>query len=139
LKLPALGRLTTHIHIRDEYKAVKETLCEKSEGGKYNHKDCIYRNYGVCGTKKLQEKLQPHIEGKGNNLISWQKWDTVKSINQRTKKEISKRQEVTKSGTVHEFLDEMFKELEYFSIHLFEAKWQIEQFAQLSKKCHDNY
>lgn len=61
----------------------------------------------------------------------WTKWDLVKSLNPKTGKEISKRVEVTKHGTAGELISEFLSELEFLSVHLFEANWQQQQFAKL--------
>ena len=69
----------------------------------------------------------------GVSVVKWNAWGVVKSVNPKTGKEITKRQEVVKSGPPSELVATFIVELESLSVHLFEAWWQQEQFSELGK------
>ncbi|MEW8341728.1 MAG: hypothetical protein AB2708_17930, partial [Candidatus Thiodiazotropha taylori] len=83
-------------------------------------------------------KLRPLFETDDPAEIKWNKWETVKSLNPKTHKEISKRQEVEKSGSPSDLVNELLIELEFLSLHLFEAQWKQQQFASLNKSLPEN-
>ncbi|XP_048756194.2 uncharacterized protein LOC125666908 isoform X1 [Ostrea edulis] len=122
------------LKLYDEFDAVNKTLCPKGEDKKYHRRDCIDRKCALCGTAILKTQLKDVIEINNQEEIKWSKWEVVKTFNRKTNKEVSKRQEVLKSGTPEELIDEIANELDFLSIHLFEARWQQDQFSQLSKE-----
>ena len=93
---------------------------------------CIDRKCDQCGTNLLKEKLKP-ISNDEVSVVKWNAWGVVKSVNPKTEKEITKRQEVVKSGPPSELVATLIVELESLSVHLFEAWWQQEQFSELGK------
>ncbi|CAG2256989.1 unnamed protein product [Mytilus edulis] len=69
--------------------------------------------------KNCRQKHDPVDEDM--SVISWQEWETVKTINPKTKNEISKRQVVSKTGSSKLLITELLEEIEFLSQHLFVA------------------
>lgn len=124
------------LKIQSEFDAVNATLCPKLEAEKFHNLKCIDRLCDKCGTRKMKEFLTPILGIEDE--VDWKRWETVKSMNPKTKKEITKRQEVEKSGTSEELVNELVTELGFLSVHLFEAQWQQEQFSLLNKNLPEN-
>ncbi|CAC5398487.1 Fibropellin-3 [Mytilus coruscus] len=143
LKLIAINRFMAHDHpelkFTDEFDAVNKTLCPKLEAERFHKRDCIDRKCAECGTSKLRNMLDGVMEIEENQPdVKWKRWDIVKTFNHKTKKEITKRQEIEKTGPPTDLLEELLDELGFLSSHLFEARWQQEQFAELSKNFPEN-
>lgn len=60
-----------------------------------------------CGVSFLKETLRLLFEVDNPLLVQWKKWETLKIVNPKTQKEISKCQEVEKSGSPAELVDEL--------------------------------
>ena len=71
------------------------------------------------------------------NEISWKKWTLLKRQNPTTGKEINRREQITVHGPVPDLVREFRAEIKTLSVHLFQAHWQINQFADLTKKIPD--
>lgn len=132
LKLQAVNRLADRcdqpdLKLSSEFLAVNATLCPKSEG-KFHQLDCIDRKCEYCGTDKLKEILGPLMNV---DEVKWKRWENVQSVNPKTHKQITKRQEVDKSGSSEDLVEELVAELGFLSVHLFEAQWQQQQFSLL--------
>ncbi|XP_063445276.1 uncharacterized protein LOC134725403 isoform X1 [Mytilus trossulus] len=143
LKLIAINRFLAHDHpelkFTDEFDAVNKTLCPKLEAERFHKRDCIDRKCAECGTSKLRNMFDGVVESEENQPdVKWKRWDIVKTINHKTKKEITKRQEIEKTGPPTDLLEELLDELVFLSPHLFEARWQQEQFAELNKNFPQN-
>ena len=126
LKLKALNSTADQENVKDlkilnEYDAVNITMCEKEEGAKFHRIQCIDRKCDDCGIKNLEEKLQPLISK--DLHVKWNRWDLVKSTNPKTGKEVTKKQEVLKSGLVSEMIHELLEEINFLSVHLFEEQF----------------
>ena len=109
----------------DTYSISRKTLCEKEDGSEYK-RACLMRNCQECGVdledlQKLQE-----MEEK----TSWLRWEKDTSVyNGRKVHRVVKKR---KSGMIKEMIDELKKELEPFSLHLFNAQWQWHQYNLIS-------
>ena len=138
LKITVVNRLAEKaklpdLKLKNEYEAVDAVRCPKQEETERFHKlRCIDGKCNDCGTKLLKDKLRPLLEIDDQSEVEWNRWQTVITVNPKTQKNISKRQEVKKSGTREELIDELMEELKFLSIHLFQAQWQQQQFATLN-------
>ena len=65
--------------------------------------------------------------------VKWKRWDIGKLLNHKTKKKITRRQEIEKTGPQTDLLVELLDELVFLSPHLF-GRWQQEQFADIYQK-----
>ena len=142
LKLTSVNRLAervnrTDLKFQNEFDAVSATLCPKGEE-KFHKLSCIDRVCKECGSAVLKEKLKPLFETDERPEVKWNKWETVNSLNPKTQKEISKRQEVEKSVSPLDLVNELLIELEFLSLHLFEAQWQQQLVASLNKSLPEN-
>lgn len=141
LKIQEINKLADkckkpELKLKDKYSAVNESMCPK-DGNRYHKLDCIDRKCNNCGVINLENKLVVLSENEAGN-ISWKKWSMVKRTNPKNNKEMSRRELISVNGLVTDLIEEFCKELEFFSIHLFEAEWQISQFAELKTKLPQN-
>lgn len=68
-----------------------------------------------------------------DNEISWKKMAVVKRQNPKTGKEMNKREQINVHDPVPYLVREFVAEIKTLSVHLFQAHWQITQFAELTK------
>jgi len=129
-KVKALGRLCSSKRLEspavDRYEASRITLCPKGDGN--YKKECLDRNCQFCGVELFDEKTRGLITYT-DSPITWKRWEMVtQPITQKKFMTL-----VCKNGTVGELLAELKGCLVPFAKHLFNAKWQSEQFEELKK------
>ena len=120
--------------IKDKYELNRILLCPKSEGKGHYARKCVERACQNCGVSKLEAKLLTLNCG-GNENISWQVWKYVEE-EYRAKtgegKNIKKKKLVNQEKSFTNFCTEFADEAQSFSAHLFNAKWQFEQYKSVS-------
>ena len=141
LKLKTINKLAQSLNrndlkLDDEFTAVNESLCKKQEEEAFHKLTCIDRQCRNCGTEVLRQKLQT-LTNANDQVVKWNKWAIVKTVNPKTGKDINKRQEIEVSGSPTDLVSELLTEVEFLSRHLFEAQWQQVQFGILNKSLPD--
>ncbi|XP_003723310.2 uncharacterized protein LOC100891453 [Strongylocentrotus purpuratus] len=127
LKLQAVDRALTssgkpELKIGSKYKLSDMTLCARQHNG-HHSKTCIDRHCGECGVNRVKDHLECIVRVENIHWYRWQQGEVGGLI--RTTK-------VEKSGTGSDLLKEMCKELDPFSYHLFNARWQYEQYKSIT-------
>ena len=117
--------------IRDKFHLSCWTLCEKEIESMNYKKVCIDRKCKECGTHKLKEKLLPFQNFIYDN-IKWVSWERTKYKNSAGK-ESFRMMKVPKEGSFDSFVSQLKQKLEPFSKHLFDAKWQAQQFRKITR------
>ena len=131
LKLPALV-------VKNHYHAVALTLCPRE--GQYCKKDCIYRSCDVCGTALMMHHLGSVLEAKGNEKVEYLTWTkSSKPADDDQGSSKSRYGTVRVLSTVKQLVEDVCKDLETLSQHLFHAQWQSNQFASLRESVPKNY
>jgi len=120
---------------RDKFQLSSSTLCEK-DNLTYK-KMCIDRKCGHCGTHKLDEKLLPFQNFFDDN-IKWASWERTKYKNSAGK-ESMRMMKVPKEGSFKNFVLKLKQKLEPFAKHLFDAKWQAQQFRNITTTLPDKW
>ena len=134
LKLAALNKIA-HCYKQQSlfqgvYGVSQLTMCPKENGHRYNKRVCIERKCKDCGTVKLDSHVENLLQLHQNKPISWRKWESTTS--QVKGKEVAKQELVNKSGTMADCLQELQREVQSLSLHLFNASWQSQQFSNIS-------
>uniref|UniRef100_UPI00358EA477 uncharacterized protein isoform X3 n=1 Tax=Myxine glutinosa TaxID=7769 RepID=UPI00358EA477 len=129
LNLKAVNKIISEhqqpaIHISDKYAAAKLTTCSEVNGKP--KKACLDRQCEECGTRLIQRHLRLVLTTPCRQT-SWQRWEktTVEGHPARMLK-------ASKQGTVHELVHELLWELEPYASHLFNAKWQHNQYKNIT-------
>ena len=121
------------IILSNKYEASSMTLCPKL--GQHYKKCCIDRECKDCGTSQLKRRLQPLLEGHGDKEAKWKVWrsETYTKTSKDKSGPVEAWQMVlkVKTGTVKELIDEFLLELDPYAKHLFNARWQAQQFEHL--------
>jgi hypothetical protein len=118
--------------IADKYALNDITLCQKD--GKYHKITCLNRECNDCGVKKLDEHLVSISDNYGEVCI-WMRWESVAVEKKKGEKIVKQSKKVLKKkeGLLEEMISELREETETFAIHLFNAKWQNDQFNEIRK------
>ncbi|VDH92328.1 Hypothetical predicted protein [Mytilus galloprovincialis] len=120
---------------RDKFQLSSSTLCEKDN--LTCKKICIDRKCVHCGTHKLDEKLLPFQNFFDDN-IKWASWERTKYKNSAGK-ESMRMMKVPKEGSFESFVLKLKQKLEPFAKHLFDAKWQAQQFRNITTTLPDKW
>ena len=134
LKLQAIDRHSTpDLHISDRYRASRITLCPKQAEREYL-KACLDRKCCFCGTGKLQHHFQPLLEDPDqcSKPVSWFQWENVKTGT------LTCLRKVKKESTFEGLVETLRKDLDTFSYHLFNARWQWQQYKEVSANVPQN-
>ena len=123
----------THLRIQDQYHASRITLCPRQPGEEYKS-SCLKRSCTACGTRLLQEHLQPALHDTELKCAkaTWSQWENV-PINSTA----TRMMQVTKESTFEGMVEALQEALSTFSSHLFNAKWQWQQYNSVSKEVPD--
>ena len=113
--------------IHDKYEASRMTVCPKGTEPEYK-KECIDRKCEQCGTKLVKKHLQHLLEQHSDSQVHWHHWERVNTAGATA----FRTMKVQKEGKLSELVDVLLKELEPFSLHLFNAKWQWQQYKAIT-------
>ena len=102
--------------------------------------ECVQRKCEECGVNKglkdvitlLQDQISKDI-----HIVEWGKWKSMKITNKKTTEIQSKKVLVKHSTQLSELEQELQKQIEELSNHLFEARWQYTQFTKLKENLPD--
>ncbi|XP_041351558.1 uncharacterized protein LOC121370414 [Gigantopelta aegis] len=130
LKIHAInGQQCTRIKIQDRYEASRLTLCPKLPGTDYK-KSCIDWQCNDCGASLFSNHMQPAFEGDARLCrVVWWQWGMVPNPARPTS---SKMMKVKRETTFEELIEATSDALGPFSLHLFNAKWQWQQYNVIS-------
>lgn len=114
-------------------EAVDLALCAKPEGYSYHKLKCLYREWSECGVSKL-ELLPEEISEGSTEEVTWKRYEYVEtgkvlSYGQE-KKKIALVTKKTAPRELCKYFQDLLKEYPY---HSFMAKWQSEQFNNLTE------
>jgi len=142
LKLKSLNNFATKVgksdtKIKNKYEAVNITLCDRNNNQFYRLK-CVERKCNDCRTDMIMVYLQPLVKEHGEEVIEYTRWDPVKTQN-RKGENVSKVMMVKPRKKVIHLVEELMGELGPLSKHLFNAKWQQNQFSSLIKDIPQNW
>lgn len=93
-----------------------------------NSLNCIKRNCESCGIKHFRKHCQSFGDQERSKPIIWKKWSTVEKKKTKT---VKRKALVTLEKNVGDLLQELEKELESYSLHLFNWHWQAAQFRTI--------
>lgn len=122
LMIPVLNSLLpADAQVKDRYNLNKLTLCA-TEG-----KKCIDRECTECGVSSIDKMICPPAQEASK--ICWERWENKKMNNgsQRMSK-------VYKEGSALDFKDALKANLLPFAKHLFNAKWQHQQYQKVTSQ-----
>lgn len=119
----------------NKYELTKRTLCPKEEGEIFFKKECINRNCSQCGVDELKTELSEALNRK---TVSWKRWEN-QIYKDKSGKQSSRKMLRLKDHNVGIFLDELCEELNNFSSHLHNARWQHQQFTSLTHDIPKNW
>ncbi|XP_070532795.1 uncharacterized protein [Ptychodera flava] len=136
-KLDALSvrcaQLGFQITVPNKYSASAMTTCPNDDT--FAKISCVHRECEVCGTHLLLEHFKPLLEDHSEKQIKWKKWTaeryTKPSSNTEDQQESRHMVLRVKNGTISEIVNELLAEMEPFTKHLFNAKWQAKEFANI--------
>ncbi|XP_070184051.1 uncharacterized protein [Littorina saxatilis] len=116
------------LKIRDHFEASRITLCPKEEG--VYKKACIDRQCDNCGPALLRERLHLVLENETlrNSPATWWQWENVAITNTSTR-----MTKVRKEGSFQGLVEALQSALVPFFRHLFNAKWQYEQYCHITR------
>ena len=137
LKLRALNNFATKVRkpeqkVHDRYEALNITLCSKEENQKFHRLECINRQCENCSTDLFLAHLQPLLEEHGGESIEYAKWEHVRRLNKHGKN-VSRVMMAKHRESLNHMVIETMGELSSLAKHLFNAKWQQNQFSTLIK------
>ena len=124
--------------IAHKYELSYVTLCPREGDKVYHRRACIHRECEECGIDNIRSHFQPLLEKCKDEDIKWKCW--LSETYMRSKKDGTPDQEArhmvmkVKTGTIANLVDDLCTELEPFSKHLLNAKWQSTQFELLKKQ-----
>ena len=136
-KLEAISSFVTRkgngaLPLGSKQNALDMTLCPKNND--HNALPCINRECLRCGVHLLRSRFEEFLND-NRDRTTRKCWCLIKEDNYTAKRwlkeTVSQRRLVTKSGPFHELLSELEEEMKPFSLHLFNAAWQHQQFASL--------
>ena len=120
LKLTAINSiLRPGKRMKDEYSALSETVCD------IKSKKCMYRECKDCGVMKMKDILEEVVNTDGP--LYWYRWQQKKMADK------SRMVLHTRQGKGEELVDELVKELEFLSQHIFRANWQQNAFDEVRR------
>ena len=96
-------------------------MCETEEA--FNAVPCLKGSCNKCGEQKLRDYLESNLQDAATVTVSWRKWEA----DPQTKRKLV----VTKSTTLKDLLDDFLEDVAKHPMHLFNARWQLKEFAQL--------
>lgn len=144
LKLRCINHFCAKTHmprlgLGHKYEVSNLTLCGRDENGQ-NKRDCLDRLCPECGTSAVRQQLEPLLSSHGDSLVNWKSWQSRSStyINKDGKEmTVKKKMLVTTAGPFDQVVEELTEELEKFSLHLFNARWQQQQFHHITSHVPD--
>ncbi|XP_013411104.2 uncharacterized protein LOC106174215, partial [Lingula anatina] len=121
LKLDALNR-----HLEDPVDG-RDLLSEASLCAGEPQQSCLDRQCLNCGVAQARARCQLKTDSQGDALTKWRSWKIVDTPRGK------RRELVTEEGLIERLLDKLMEELQPFSRHLANFRWQYQQFRTL--KC----
>ena len=121
LKLERLNRLLT-TKFENVRQLLNESVCCFESQPKLN---CVERKCSECGVERVRMRLHGELEGSLGLNVSWRKWELVREGKS------SRIDQVKKTGSVRDCLNELCEELDHLFVHVFVAEWQRKQLQKL--------
>ncbi|XP_070205712.1 uncharacterized protein [Littorina saxatilis] len=133
LKLDALRRFSVQHNLdnmtyKDRYELNRDTLCPKIQG-EYKQA-CIDRKCLECGTSSVEVKLRPLLETHIAENVTFSKWEFINYVHNGINKKLGKTR---KTVPAPEFVAQLVSDATTLSKHLFNARWQGNQYDSISK------
>ena len=130
LKIQAINsQQCIKLKIQDRYAVSRLTLCPKLPGSDYK-KACIDRECTNCGVSLFTRDMQPALEGDARCCpVEWWQWGMVPNPSKPTS---TKMMKIKKETTFEGLIEATAEALRTFSLHLFNAKWQWQQYNVIS-------
>ncbi|VDI13634.1 Hypothetical predicted protein [Mytilus galloprovincialis] len=91
---------------------------------------CFDRKCVQCGTSQINEKLV-FLEDYSNDNIKWSAWERTKYKNAAGTESL-RMMKIPKEEKLNNFLSILKVKLEPFAKHIFDAKWQAQQFKKIT-------
>ena len=122
------------LKLKDNYKAVSITMCDKGDQTYHNLK-CIKRQCEECGVHNINKRLSSVQSTTLNKPVIWNKWGLIEYDYVQNGKTIMKKKKgmIIKPGTIKDLLAELIADLGSHSLHLFTWRWQARQFKSLKE------
>lgn len=119
------------LKVKSKYLCVEKSMCQKNTESNFAKMIFIERECNSCGESTLQKHFEPLLEFNENDTCQWKCWEyrTVKNRGKEERKQVL----VDKAGSLKHLIDELCKEVNFLSKHLFVAEWQYRQFNYISK------
>ena len=137
IKIKALNKIgekaEPQIKLGDKYNAVAISMCPKMPEEHFHKLNCIDRSCTECGSQIFEGMFANVDVGE----VQWNRWELV-THPRDTGKPVKRRELVEKRGSLQDLLQEFTKEVDFLSCHLFQAQWQIKQFATLRENVPPN-
>ena len=111
------------------YDFLRATLCPKEEDHEYHQMKCINQECDNCGIGTLRF-CEQELDENSNALVTWYCFDYVNHTG-KDGKERRHLDIVQRKTNPYALIKHLRKELEGFSRHLFNAKWQRVQWQNL--------
>ncbi|KAK0057733.1 hypothetical protein Bpfe_012963 [Biomphalaria pfeifferi] len=111
------------------------TLCPRTNANCFHKLQCIERSCSNCGVDLINKYFEP-LKNCMDELADWSIWSKMTDEyvqSDGTLRKVTKWRPVNKEGPFNELVTSMQKDLEKFSLHLFTANWQQQQFADLKQ------
>ncbi|KAK0050883.1 stomatin-like protein 2 mitochondrial [Biomphalaria pfeifferi] len=111
------------------------TLCPRTNANYFHKLQCIERSCRNCGVDLINKYFEP-LKNCMDELAEWSIWSKMTDEyvqSDGTLRKVTKWRPVNKEGPFNELVTSMQKDLEKFSLHLFTANWQQQQFADLKQ------
>ena len=120
--------------MNDRYAVSGESPCPKQGQSKHYMIKCLTRKCNDCGTK-VNDSLLPDTAESGRSQVQWFKWVSEAYVRKVGNVEKKGSQKVLQqvNDTVEDLVKELLEELKQYALHLFNAKWQYEQFLLVSE------
>ena len=103
---------------------VAKTVCDNVT------RDCMKRCCDGCGVSSFMDVLRKEVSDHLEKICEWKRWE---------KTDISRKDLVTKSGTLNELLDHLTSDLSLMAKHLKVAHWQRTQYQKLKESLPPNH
>ncbi|KAK6970606.1 hypothetical protein BgiMline_026285 [Biomphalaria glabrata] len=111
------------------------TLCPRTNANCFHKLQCIERSCSNCGVDLINKYFEP-LKNCMDELAEWSIWSKMTDEyvqSDGTLRKVIKWRPVNKEGPFNDLVTSMQKDLEKFSLHLFTANWQQQQFADLKQ------
>lgn len=124
------------LKMKDVTSLVDLTLCPKHEGTEYYQLKCIKRDCSDCGMKKFDEHFNEISENHRTSVISWREWGLITTDEGKKRRGLKNCNE---NRTVNNLLTELRKEVDEQALHVFNWKWQSQQYRNIKGNLPQNW